>query len=773
MKYRLDIINDKEFEILAKDLLESELRIKLQNFRSGKDKGVDLRYAGNDENEIIVQAKHYIKSTFSDLRTVLKAERDKIEKFSPQPHRYILFTSFDLNTGQTDEIVKMFYPLLKNSQDVFGMSRIQEMIANNSSIEEKHYKLWLTSTNILQRILHNGVKGRSEYVEAKIIQRSKLFVPTEDFSLALRTLIENRVLIITGEPGVGKTTIAHQLIYDNLAKGFELIVTDDKLEDVENLLSPDSEKKQVVFFDDFLGANIYEVLNPRNNQAKIVNFIERIQHSPNKLLIMTTRTTILNQAVSYYEKFKKIGTEESLKYEVKIRNYSKLSKAHILYNHIYHALSTNYHDVFFTERFYHQIIGHQNFFPRLIEFITTEGQIKNKTAKEAKSFIQRSLDNPSEIWEYAYKEQLDEVDQFMLCTIFSFAGSKFTETELLDAFNSRYDYEILKNGHKRKVDAFEGGLKKLTGGFIIMIWHPAENIRTVSLFNPSIADFLLNYIKSRPDEMDRIFFSARFFEQIIGYFKIGEDYFNILDDRRERYYNVFKERYCQLTFLGGSKGSRQLTTLFVFATQFPKHCSEKEMFDLIKEVDTLNTSIDFTMYSTVLSFLIRFPTIEKLINSKWSQFLALGIQIAEDVSEVAECFEVFEKYGITKDIFEQEKEFMEMLGSEANLKFQVWIDNIDFSRHGDLVLRDSGYLEYNTGVVEDEISDTFSKFLKACSLLEYRDQLWENIEFDAYRIIDKIVEEWGMDEDDYDRSRTFRSDRTENPDNEIDNLFDR
>ncbi|MBS0032082.1 restriction endonuclease [Chitinophaga sp. 22321] len=773
MKYRLDTINDKEFEILAKDLLESELKIKLQNFRSGKDKGVDLRYAGNHENEIIVQAKHYIKSTFSDLRTALRAERDKLEKLSPKPNRYILFTSFDLNTGQTDEIVKMFHPLLKNSQDVFGMSRIQEMIANNSSIEEKHYKLWLTSTNILQRILHNGVKGRSEYVEAKIIRRSRLFVPTEDFSLALKTLVENRVLIITGEPGVGKTTIAHQLIYDNLAKGFELIVADNKLEDAENLLSPDPEKKQVVFFDDFLGANIYEVLNPRNTQTKIVNFIERIQHSPNKLLIMTTRTTILNQAIRHYEKFKKIGTEESLKYEVRIRNYSKVSKAHILYNHIYHALSTNYHDVFFTERFYHQIIGHQNFFPRLIEFITTESQFKNKTAEEAKSFIQRSLDNPSEIWEYAYREQLDEVDQFMLCTIFSFAGSKFTEVELRDAFNSRYDYEILRNGHKRKVDAFEGGLKKLSGGFIIMIWHPGENIRTVNLFNPSIADFLLNYIKNRPDEMDRIFFSARFFEQITGYFKRGGDYFNIPDDRCEDYYKVFRERSQQMLLLGGSKGSKQLTILFVFATQFQKYCSEKEMFDLIAEVDTSNTDIDFTMFSTVLNFVVGFPTIEKLINSEWRQFLALGIQIAGDVDEVAACLKVFEKYGITKDMFEGEKEFMEILASEANLKFQVWIDDIDFGRHKDLVSRDSGYFEYNTGIVEDEINDTFSEFLEACSLSEYRDHLWESIEFDAYRIIDKLVEEWGRDDDDYDRSRTFRSERIENPDDEINNLFDR
>lgn len=773
MKYRLDTINDKEFEALAKDLLELELDVKFQNFCSGKDKGIDLRYAGDLENEIIVQAKHYIKSTFSDLKKVMKAERDKIEKLVHKTHRYILFTSFDLNTGQVDEIVGMFYPFLRNSQDVYGLARIQSMIENNSTIENKHYKLWLTSTQVLQRILHNGVKGRSEYIETKIIQRSRLFVPTEDFSLALNTLLENRVLIITGEPGVGKTTIAHQIIYDNLAKGFELIVTDDKLDDAENMLSPDPEKKQVVLFDDFLGANIYEVLNPRNTQAKIVNFIERIQQSPNKLLIMTTRTTILNQANRYYEKFKKIGTAESIKYEVKIRNYSKVSKAHILYNHIYHALAINYQEVFFTEKFYHEIINHQNFFPRLIEFITTESQFKNKTAEEAKLFIKRSLNNPSEIWEYAYREQLDDEEQFMLCTIFSFAGSTFTEVELRDAFNNRYEYEIQKNGHKRKVDAFEGTLKKLSGGFIKINWNPEEDIRTYNLSNPSIGDFLLNYIRTRPDEMERIYFSSRFFEQLTGYFKTGQDYFTITDDRRKSYYQAFIKMLPQVRLLDSARACKQLTTLFIFATHFEKYCDEKQIFDLFNEVDTSNHTIDFTIYYSVLSCFKKFATVEKLVSSKWNQYLALGIQISRDTAEIASCFELFSDYGITDDVFEQDVEFMEMLAIEINLHFKPWIDDTDFSYHKDLISYDWDGVTYNTEIVEDEINDMFSDFLKECSLHEFRDILWQSIEFDAHSIIDKVVDKWGNEDEAYDRSKIFRSERTESPDDEINNLFDR
>jgi hypothetical protein len=34
-----------DFKLLSKDLLEAELGILLENFRDGRDKGIDLRYA--------------------------------------------------------------------------------------------------------------------------------------------------------------------------------------------------------------------------------------------------------------------------------------------------------------------------------------------------------------------------------------------------------------------------------------------------------------------------------------------------------------------------------------------------------------------------------------------------------------------------------------------------------------------------------------------------------------------------------------------------------
>jgi len=94
--YDFSTLNDKEFEQISKDLLNAKFNLNLQSFKSGKDKGIDLRYSTKkNNNSIIVQAKHYSNSKYSDLKYVIKhKELDKVKKLKPK--RYILVTSLDL-----------------------------------------------------------------------------------------------------------------------------------------------------------------------------------------------------------------------------------------------------------------------------------------------------------------------------------------------------------------------------------------------------------------------------------------------------------------------------------------------------------------------------------------------------------------------------------------------------------------------------------------------------------------------------------------------------
>jgi len=120
MNYNLEVLNDKEFEDLSKDLLEEELDIPLQNFKTGKDGGIDLRYSSHNLNEIIIQAKAYTKSKYANLKATLKQERQKMDKLSPSPQRYILTTTCTLSPPEINEIVDIMSPYILSAQDIYG-----------------------------------------------------------------------------------------------------------------------------------------------------------------------------------------------------------------------------------------------------------------------------------------------------------------------------------------------------------------------------------------------------------------------------------------------------------------------------------------------------------------------------------------------------------------------------------------------------------------------------------------------------------------------------
>ena len=217
MSYDLRVLNDKEFEDLCQDIIEKDLGLKFQSFKKGKDKGIDLKHSTNIENEIIVQAKHYSSSKFSDLKSAIKnTEIEKINNLLPKPSRYILMTSLPLNPMEVDELVNLLNPFVHNSQDIYGLDRINSILSNSKEIEEKFYKLWLSSATVLNKILNNATKGRSEFYEQKILRKISLYVPTTNFETAVKKLNEFRFIIISGDPGIGKTTISYLLICDLL-----------------------------------------------------------------------------------------------------------------------------------------------------------------------------------------------------------------------------------------------------------------------------------------------------------------------------------------------------------------------------------------------------------------------------------------------------------------------------------------------------------------------------------------------------------------------------
>jgi hypothetical protein len=209
MKYNLGVLNNVEFEDLCKDLLDLEMNINLQIFKDGADGGIDLLYSSSAENEIVVQVKHYEISGYAKLKAkLLGDELSKIKKMTPVPKRYLIATSVPLSPLQSRAIHSLLSPYSLSTNDIFGRRRIESLIAKYPTVETKYFKLWLTSTNILEKILHNAAVNNSEFYKDRIISRAKIYVPNSNFNIAQKKLEENKFLIISGTPGVGKTTLA-------------------------------------------------------------------------------------------------------------------------------------------------------------------------------------------------------------------------------------------------------------------------------------------------------------------------------------------------------------------------------------------------------------------------------------------------------------------------------------------------------------------------------------------------------------------------------------
>jgi hypothetical protein len=46
--------------------------------------------------------------------------------------------------------------------DIFGRADLNNLLAQHPEIERKHFKLWLASTPVLERILYSGVYNRTQ-----------------------------------------------------------------------------------------------------------------------------------------------------------------------------------------------------------------------------------------------------------------------------------------------------------------------------------------------------------------------------------------------------------------------------------------------------------------------------------------------------------------------------------------------------------------------------------------------------------------------------------
>ena len=89
------------------------------------------------------------------------------------------------------------------------------------------------------------------------VENAGTFVETQVYYKALNQLKKNKVIIISGEPGMGKTTLAYQLsLYYRFKKQYTTFVWANEVEDLYRAHQMNG--KKVVIYDDFWGGNAWK-----------------------------------------------------------------------------------------------------------------------------------------------------------------------------------------------------------------------------------------------------------------------------------------------------------------------------------------------------------------------------------------------------------------------------------------------------------------------------------------------------------------------------------
>ena len=172
-------LSDYEFEDVVGDLLGAELNVSYERFARGADGGVDLRERGTKR---IVQCKHYIRSSWGDLR---RAARHEAQRFKSPPESYRFVTTFALTDNRKTQLSE----ILHTPKDyVYGREDLEVLLDAHEQVERRHVKLWLSGGAQLAALLSSGVMARSRALAEEITFGLPRFVAGTSFQTASKIL---------------------------------------------------------------------------------------------------------------------------------------------------------------------------------------------------------------------------------------------------------------------------------------------------------------------------------------------------------------------------------------------------------------------------------------------------------------------------------------------------------------------------------------------------------------------------------------------------------
>ncbi|RJX75723.1 hypothetical protein DZ860_03340 [Vibrio sinensis] len=480
----LDNLSPLDFEELCRDIASQKMGLSFSAFGPGPDGGIDGRHS-TAEGDIILQCKHYSSTPFSGLKRSVEKEKDKLDILKPK--QYLFFTSQSLTPKKSAQLEQVLSPHVFSTNDILGKEDIEAALRDFPNIEKKHMKLWLSSTAVLERILLSGLEAYTHATKEEILEELAVYVLNPSLHQAIEQLEKEKVLVISGQPGVGKTTLAKMVSYHYLKEDWQF-VSINSLEDGFSKLN--NEQKTVFFFDDFLGRIELDRQTLLQKDNALSLFVKRVVRAPNARFILTTRAHIFEEAKLISDRVD--STKFHLaKYLLDVGQYTRKVRAEILFNHLFTStLEGQYIESLIESDSLSDIIDHRNYNPRVIAFVSSEFN-QDISPIDYPSYILDALDHPEMIWSKPFNS-LSSSSKHLLITLFfqkTIFGVKIEE--LRSQFSRLHRNVCDFHGQPTSLEDFNSSLRSLESGFISISGG------SVDFVNPSVQDFLKSYLNDK------------------------------------------------------------------------------------------------------------------------------------------------------------------------------------------------------------------------------------------------------------------------------------
>ena len=347
-----------------------------------------------------------------------------------------------------------------------------------------------------------------------------------------------------------------------------------------------------------------------------------------------------------------IKLHEVSKIEIYLNKYSLYEKAKILYNHIYFGnLNEEYRNYIFKDKNYFKIIKHDNYNPRLIEFFTKKVHINKISPENYLDFVLNNLDNPDEIWRNSYENQIDDEERFLLNSLLTLKGN--TSLKILEyTYNARIESEIINYGYKVKNDSFNKAIKNLEGSYLNTSFNGTNNLTSIYFVNPSISDFLLNYLKKSNSEKLRLLEGITLIEQVMNIFHPHmKNYINFNINEGRKYYKIlikneekFRKTFSSIVF--------ELKFLKTLLSLFGNVIDDQNVIKLFRKLKF--KEIDYSYVNDYIYILERVCNIEQLnefVVENWNSIILDLFKLIDNTSDYNKVYNLFEFYSQSYEDF--------------------------------------------------------------------------------------------------------------------------